>query len=706
MANHFILIFLSFLVPLASFSQNQNYFVARAPFSSDTYDDFSPVFYNDGVVFCSNRNQKLFGSGYNGNTNQYFKLHYADTARTFESRLLEGAINSNLNSGPASFSSSGDTIYFSRNLVVDGSFKELSSTDNKLGLFSAVLRNGKWEDIQELRFNDNAWNVTTPAVSPDGKRLYFASDKPGGFGGSDIYYSEWRNKYWDNPVNLGPVINTKGNEAYPFVNSDGSLFFSSDSHPGKGGKDIFFTKETDSAWIKPVSLSAPVNSAANDFGFVADDLLRTGYFSSDRNDQLDIFSFKTLEPEFLYCIPQQEDRYCYTFTDDGQIDFDPLSLELRWDFGDGSIVSGYSARHCFKGPGRYLIKQNIVERKTGNIVFNKRMAEIEITNDGLPFIVIPDKITTGQEMIIKAEPDKSGFETLSYFWKIDDEKIVKGDNVSYRFNSSSPVQIKLLTYSRDQNSGQLKLSCVVKSVEAGKVNSIEDSVSADSDRRNLIINNLYSYSGEIHNKPVFAVQIMESQKPLPTNDAAFERVASIYTLKRIRQEKQNNYSYFIAEEADFMAAYRVYSDALSSGFRNAVIRTYIPASPGESDLWDFKRMNGTSSSIYFVNNGFSISPNAVEVLDKLVLLLKRHSDLKIKVAAYTEKTQDTRSEINLSSRQAQSIVNYLTENGISSERLSFAGYGGARPIAPDYPESERLKNRRIDFIAITDSSKE
>lgn len=704
MIKYLLGIVLSFLVHFQSYSQAQNYFVARAPFSSDIYDDFSPVFYNDGVVFCSNRNQKLFGSGYNGNTSQYFRLHYADTSRAFESRLLEGVINSRLNSGPASFSPRGDTIYFSRNLIVDGSFKELSSPDNKLGLFSAVVKNGKWEDVQELRFNDNSWNVTTPSLSRDGKRLYFASDKPGGFGGSDIYYSVWRNGYWDNPVNLGPVINTEGNEAYPFVSSDGGLFFSSDTHPGKGGKDIFFSMETDTAWIKPVSLSAPVNSSGNDFGFVADDLMKTGYFSSDRNDQLDIFSFKTLEPEFLYCIPQRADRYCYTFMDDGQIGIDRINLEVRWDFGEDKSVSGNSVRHCFKGPGRYLLKQNIVERRTGNIVFNKLMAEIEIYDDGLPFIILPDKTISGQELLIRAEPDNSGFETLSYYWKINDEKVVNDDTVLYKYDSSSPLQIKLLTYSRNINTGQLRQSCIVKSVESGNIGKDKDSVNSDSDRKNLVINNLYSYSDEITRKPVFAVQITESSKPLSLDDEAFDRLGPQYTLKRISLEK--SYSYIIAEETDFMAAYSVYNEAVASGFRNAIIRTYIPSSPGETDLWDFKRMNSTSSDQIFVNNGYSISPDAVELLDKLILLLRRHQDLKIKIVAYTERTSDMSQGIELSTRQAQSILNYLVSNGISSERLSSEGYGGSRPVAPDYPESERLKNRRVDFIAITDSMKE
>ena len=126
---------------------------------------------------------------------------------------------------------------------------ELSSVRNKLGIFYAVFDGNDWTKIRELRINNEWYNVTTPWLSPDGKRLYFASDKPGGYGGSDLYYCQLENDYWDDPVNLGPVINTKGNESYPFINAAGEFFFSSDGHPGMGGKDIFFSRLSDTSWI-------------------------------------------------------------------------------------------------------------------------------------------------------------------------------------------------------------------------------------------------------------------------------------------------------------------------------------------------------------------------------------------------------------------------------------------------------------------------
>jgi Tol biopolymer transport system component len=158
------------------------------------------------------------------------------------------------NDGPASFSRGGDTIYFSRNLKVDGNIDEESQPRNKLGIFTAVLEDYDWVKILDIRFNNEYYNITTPYISPDGRRLFFASDNPAGNGGTDLYFCNWRGDYWEDPVNMGPEINTPGNESYPFVNSEGGLFFSSDGHPGLGGKDIFYTKQSKDKWLPPVHI--------------------------------------------------------------------------------------------------------------------------------------------------------------------------------------------------------------------------------------------------------------------------------------------------------------------------------------------------------------------------------------------------------------------------------------------------------------------
>src|SRR5674476_82792 len=223
--------------------QSETYNVKKASFSSDKYDEFSPVYYKNGIVFCSNRNLGLSNRSTSQNK-RLFKIYYIDTigkADWESTKLFSKNLTTILNDGPVTFNSLRDTIYFSRNQDVSSKLSDISNPRNKLGIFSAVLIGGQWTKVRELRINNEWYNITTPCLSPDGKKLFFASDMPGGFGGSDLYYSEWAGDRWQDPVNLGNVINTKGNESYPFMNSEGGLYFSSDGLPGLGGKDIFFS---------------------------------------------------------------------------------------------------------------------------------------------------------------------------------------------------------------------------------------------------------------------------------------------------------------------------------------------------------------------------------------------------------------------------------------------------------------------------------
>lgn len=137
-----------------------------------------------------------------------------------------------------------------------------------------------------------------PCLSPDGRRLYFASDMPGGQGGIDLYYTELINDVWGPPVNLGPGINTRGSEVFPYLSPGGVLYFSSDGWGGMGGLDIFQAKpQLEGGWKPPYNFGAPLNSPADDFGFSWEEEGRCGYFSSDRDGGVgkdDLYSFRNI----------------------------------------------------------------------------------------------------------------------------------------------------------------------------------------------------------------------------------------------------------------------------------------------------------------------------------------------------------------------------------------------------------------------------
>ena len=244
--NKIYLLIFSVLFSVSLYSQTQTYTVEKTSFSTDKYDEFAPVWYKNGIVFSSNRGTNPLLSYLDSLNMRTIKLHYIDTIPDLKWKKTEDfatEIRTKLNDGPASIISSGDTIYYSRNLIAEGKKIELSASRNKLGIFSAVNNNeGEWEKVKELRFNSEWYNNTLPCISPNNDTLFFVSDMPGGYGGTDLYYSTNINGYWQDPINLGPRINTTGNESYPYMNSARELFFSSDGHEGLGGKDIFVTK--------------------------------------------------------------------------------------------------------------------------------------------------------------------------------------------------------------------------------------------------------------------------------------------------------------------------------------------------------------------------------------------------------------------------------------------------------------------------------
>ena len=150
---------------------------------------------------------------------------------------------------------------------------------------------------RSLRVNSDYYSTGHPSVSPDRKLLYFTSDRPGGYGGTDIYYSEIHDRGGvGSPVNAGPIVNTEGNEMFPFINEEGKLFFSSDGHVGFGQLDIFSTiSNEDGEIVDIINLGTPINSSKDDFAYYGLPNGIDGYFSSNREDGVgadDIYKFK------------------------------------------------------------------------------------------------------------------------------------------------------------------------------------------------------------------------------------------------------------------------------------------------------------------------------------------------------------------------------------------------------------------------------
>ncbi|RDB04027.1 OmpA family protein [Runella aurantiaca] len=217
-----------------------------------------------------------------------------------ESQNMGKSINSKYHEGPVAFFKDGKRILFTRNNYLNGKYKTSKDGINKLKLYSAESANGNWKDLKELPFNSDEYSVGHPALSKDDKLLYFVSDMPGGFGGTDLYVSKYDGANWSTPINLGPAVNSSGNEMFPFVDAQGNLYFSSDGHAGLGGLDIFYAKLIEGVMAKkPRNLGTPINSAKDDFGLITDAERTSGFFSSNRRQgghDDDLFRFERTGP--------------------------------------------------------------------------------------------------------------------------------------------------------------------------------------------------------------------------------------------------------------------------------------------------------------------------------------------------------------------------------------------------------------------------
>lgn len=279
--------------------------IANAGINSE-FSDYGTSFYKSELVFTSARDTGGVFNRKHSWTNQSFTNLYGakvtDNGNFETPERFSKQVSTKFNEASAVFTKDGNTMYFTRNNFNNGKKRRSDDKIILLKLYKAERENGKWTNITELPFNNDNYSVSHPALSPDEKTLYFASDMPGTFGASDIFkVSINADGSYGTPVNLGNKINTEARETFPFVSENNELYFASDGHPGLGGLDVFVTKiNDDNSFGKINNVGAPVNSNKDDFAFFIDTTTKIGFVSSNRlEDNLgydDIYKFTEILP--------------------------------------------------------------------------------------------------------------------------------------------------------------------------------------------------------------------------------------------------------------------------------------------------------------------------------------------------------------------------------------------------------------------------
>ena len=295
------------------------------PAVNSPYPEYLPSLTADGrrLYFTSRRPQ--VGKEPNPLTGGYDEDLYwcerDENGRWQPAQPLGPPINSDRNEGAAFFSADGQWAFITLCDRADG----LGSCD----IYFSELDGDRWLPPKNLgpAVNSSAWE-SHPSLTHDRKRLYFASSRPGGQGGSDIWYTEWENGTWQPPINVGPPINTPGDEYSPMIAADGrTLYFASDYHPGMGRMDLFVSYLSDTGWTTPKNLGYPFNTPGDEQTLCVDAAGRIGYVALERPEGLgkqDIYAF-SLWPEIQ---PQRAASYVRGFVYDS-LTKAPLAARVR-----------------------------------------------------------------------------------------------------------------------------------------------------------------------------------------------------------------------------------------------------------------------------------------------------------------------------------------------------------------------------------------
>lgn len=270
--------------------------------------EFGMVPYHDFLVYAAAKKEAAKSNilrGYYGWNEEPFldiyKIHKDSLSiGNSISKSISNKVNTKLHEGTVAFSKDSKTMYFTRNNYYKNKEVKDAKLVTHLKLYKADLVDGKWSNIEPLPFNGDDFSVEHPALSHNGKRLYFSSDMPGTLGAFDLFYVDIKDDgTYGAPINLGSTINTKHREQFPYVAGNGDLYFSSNGHFGFGGLDVFWSKLKETDFQAPDNLGLPLNSGYDDFAFFLDNTLKTGYVSSNRitgKGSDDIYSFKELKP--------------------------------------------------------------------------------------------------------------------------------------------------------------------------------------------------------------------------------------------------------------------------------------------------------------------------------------------------------------------------------------------------------------------------
>ncbi len=671
--------------------------------------EFSPAFYEDGIVFITSQKplakEKIFDDRIESNTMSIFLARRDENGTLSKPSAFSNALVSSLHEGPLTFDKTGENVYFSRNNNVENG-KKATYTEgvSRLKIYTAQKKGeGNWSIPVELPFNENNSDACHPSISVDGDKLYFSSNRAGGFGGMDLYVSEKVNGVWGKPINLGAKINTPKNEVFPFVHADGTLFYSSNGLPGSGGLDIYYLKNNkqEGGLGVPVNLGAPFNTDKDDFGCIIDADMKNGYFTSGRNGGMggdDIYSFNVpqgtlfdnLDNEFAaeYDANANVNNNSTTSTSTNTTNTNRNNSNTENNSSNSTSNSSNTSRNN-SNASTQLVNLIVIDKQTGKVIEDATTAYLNLSELSMSEIIADNN--GKQAQIIKAD----GTFAL---------ELVESKMKNKRTNTAGKAQIVA------SKNGSYLISAAKKGY------STEQVMIKKGEMRNDIVillsrpSDCISVTGKVKNNtnngPISYAMVSFTNekgeiKAIPSDELGAFTVClpcgHVYKAYATKDNAMSNVEVASTKEIDC-------NDGSEHSLKPIELKIAAPVAK------DFTINEGNSfqlRNIYYNFNDATIRPDARKDLEALFVVMSKFPDMEIELASHTDARGSDTYNNDLSQRRAASAAQYLINRGISANRIVAKGYGESmlRNKCADgvsCGESEHRLNRRTE-VKITKS---
>lgn len=620
--------------------------------------DYAPTYYEGGIVFVSSRDKNGPKDPNTGETYAKWYLApfdpngYPTRAVPFE---LDVDKKSDLQDGPLSFSRDHQEVYYTRTNNKKGVRKAGRDGFSRNKIYKAVQGVPDWETKGELHFNSDNYHCMHPCLSPDGKYLFFSSDMPSpeAMGGFDLYVVERNNVGWSMPRNLGPLINTAGDEAYPFFSTSNTLFFSSNGRANTlGDFDIYYVNNALTNPEEVVNMADPFNSPARDVGFIIDDNGKTGFWSSNRDGGIggqDIYYFKANMGIEGVSKPEKN----------------PVNISVTYA-SNGKPVQGASVRIlevCDDGMRSYsseFYEIDLVpsDNAKGNVL------NFQLTLKGADSLGKVDLYTNVEgKTITEFTRYRSFLVVVSYNGYRAEEKlrsVLSNDPINLNFSlREAPVCMRAGGIVSTEGFGTRIENAMLRFVN--RENDLSETVRTD---RNGEYKVCLTAEGE------YIVQVNRDGYK-PENFRVTAKKGAIEPFNEVKLRP------IVA------AATAEETMPLASAVRDGTV--FI------------------MERVFYEYNKTTLNQGAIRYMDALVdMMTKRYPEMEIDLVVHTDTRGDARLNQELTDQRAKNSVIYLTSRGIDPKRINAYGKGESEPRnqcveGVECTDEQHQQNNRIEI---------